>query len=118
MILFLILCGCSDTEKTFWENGKLKSEIEKKDGHYNGIATWYYSNGLKQHECRYVNDTLQGLSTRWYYNGKINSIEHFSNNKLDGTVQEFDMNGKNYQKKIITLIRCTDITKSFILQDR
>lgn len=102
LVLILLISGCSNSEKTFWENGKLKSEIEKEDGRYYGIATWYYENGLKQHECNYVNDTLQGKSTRWYVNGKTHSIEHYKDNQLHGTVQKFDLNGKrvaeeNYQ---------------------
>lgn len=94
LIIMLLICSCDRTEKTFYEDGKLKSEIEKKGKRYHGKAIWYYSNGMKQHECNYVNDTLQGLSTRWYTNGKTNSVEHFKDNRLHGEVLNFDMNGK------------------------
>jgi antitoxin component YwqK of YwqJK toxin-antitoxin module len=90
----LLFSGCSKTERTYHPDGTLKSEIHKDNGRYNGLATWYYSNGLKQHEVNYVNDTLQGKSTRWYNNGTIHSVEHFKDNHLHGTVETFDMNGK------------------------
>lgn len=95
----LFITGCSNTDKGYYENGNLKFEIEKKSGKYNGKATFYYADGLKQHECFYSNDTLQGKSTRWYNNGKIYTTEHFKNNMLHGVVQAFDMNGKKVREE-------------------
>jgi uncharacterized protein len=94
LLTSLIINGCTKTEKTFWENGKPKSVIQKKGRHYNGLSTWYYEDGIKQHECNYVNDTLQGTSTRWYNNGKVSSIDTYKNNCRHGKSVGYDYDGK------------------------
>ncbi len=99
LAVLLMLQGCSKTQKEYYENGKLRYEIEKQDGRYNGKATFYYANGLKQHECFYLNDTLQGLSTRWYNNGKVYAMEHYKDNHLHGQALYFDMNGKKTREE-------------------
>jgi len=98
LMLMMAFMGCSNVDKEYYENGKLRYEMEKKNGMYNGKATFYYANGLKQHECFYNNDTLQGLSTRWYNNGKVYAIEHYKDNLLHGVTQYFDMNGKKQRE--------------------
>jgi antitoxin component YwqK of YwqJK toxin-antitoxin module len=89
-----ILFSCTKTEKTFWENGKPKSVLSKKGKHYDGKSTWYYSDGIKQHECNYVNDTLQGNSTRWYNNGRISSVDNYKDNQRHGKSLGYDYEGK------------------------
>lgn len=94
VITGLIVTSCTKTEKTYWENGKPKSVLSKKGKHYNGISTWYYSDGIKQHECNYVNDTLQGPSTRWYNNGQISSVDNYKDNRRHGKSLNYDFEGR------------------------
>ena len=99
IILSLFVISCNKTKTSYYDNGKLKSEISMKGEKYHGTSTWYYSNGLKQHECNYINDTLQGRSTRWFVNGKTHSVEYYKDNHLNGTVTTFDLNGKKVSEE-------------------
>jgi antitoxin component YwqK of YwqJK toxin-antitoxin module len=106
LLLSLLMSSCNKPDKGYWEDGTLKFVLHKKGGHYNGLSTWYYSHGVKQHECYYVNDTLQGASTRWYDNGKIHSVEFYKNNLLHGQVLGYDYDGNliseaNYSEGIL-----------------
>jgi antitoxin component YwqK of YwqJK toxin-antitoxin module len=94
VITGLVVSSCTKTEKTYWENGKIKSVLSKKGKHFNGISTWYYSDGIKQHECNYVNDTLQGTSTRWYNNGQVSSVDNYKDNHRHGKSLGYDYDGK------------------------
>jgi antitoxin component YwqK of YwqJK toxin-antitoxin module len=94
VITSLVVSSCTKTEKTYWENGKLKSVFTKKGMRFHGISTWYYSDGKKQHECTYVNDTLQGTSTRWYNNSRISSVDIYKDNLRHGTSLGYDYDGK------------------------
>ena len=94
IIITLLVSSCSRKEKTYWENGELKSVLSKKGKHYHGLSTWYYSDGIKQHECNYVNDTLQGPSTRWYNNGQISSVDNYKDNLRHGKSLSYDFEGK------------------------
>ena len=94
LLTIFLTTSCNRPDKGYWENGNLKFILNKKGGHYNGVSTWFYSDGVKQHECYYVNDTLQGSSTRWYANGNLNSVENYKDNQLHGKVTEYDIDGK------------------------
>lgn len=102
LLACILLVGCKNKKTDYFDNGQIKSEINFKNGHYDGVATWYYENGLKQYEFNYVNDTLQGKSTRWYSNGKIRSIQNYKDNLLDGEVLNFDENGKKLREEHYT----------------
>ena len=93
VLLNLLFYSCTKTEKSYWENGKLKSVLQKKGRRYNGLSTWYYSDGIKQHQCNYVNDMLQGTSSRWYNNGRLCSIDNYKDNLRQGKSLGYDMDG-------------------------
>jgi len=94
MLVSVIALSCTGVKRDYHENGSLRSEIQTRGGRYHGLATWYYADGMRQHECFFERDTLQGKSTRWYHNGKIHSVEFFKNNQLHGKSLKYDMNGK------------------------
>lgn len=117
IIFFVVLFSCTRIEKEYYDDGKLKSEVETKNGKKNGRSIFYYSNGRKQMECQYSNDLLDGKLTRWTYKGKVELesnytnglrmgetrlytsegilqiIQNYKNDTLDGQISEFYPNG-------------------------
>ena len=49
VFVIVVVAACHDgSQKSYWDNGKLKSELHYVDGRLDGICTWYDSNGQKR----------------------------------------------------------------------
>ena len=73
----------TDTLKTYYSNGNIKSEEIVNNGLKNGFSTYYNEDGsIYQSKC-YLNDTLNGKVFN-YRNGNILSEANFKSGKLDG----------------------------------
>ncbi|MDR3259058.1 MAG: dynamin family protein, partial [Fusobacteriaceae bacterium] len=106
------------TEKEYYENGKIKSEIrvsnknlkrkfkfyyengklEKKgiiiNNFYEGLCISYYDNGKNKIEANYKNGELDGKYKEFYHNGNIKLVGFMLNNKLSGEYKEYNDKGK------------------------
>ncbi|MBP5284458.1 MAG: hypothetical protein J6Y93_07340 [Treponema sp.] len=72
ILLIAVVMACDDgVQKSYWENGKLKSELRYIEGKLNGECVWYDSNGQRQTQASYVDDTLEGQYLRWHPNGQL-----------------------------------------------
>jgi antitoxin component YwqK of YwqJK toxin-antitoxin module len=105
-------------EKVYYENGKLKAEIEtlggKRHGYLNsyhengqlrsivkfengiqvdGIVTSFDENGNKIKTSTIVNGLYQGFQTEWWPNGKLKIERLFGDNEIMSNTKEFDNNG-------------------------
>ena len=123
ILLIAIVSACDDSvQKSYWENGKLKSELRYVDGKLNGECVWYDLNGQRQTQASYVNDTLEGQYLRWHQNGKLAeerwykrgiqdsicrsyselgnlaSEDHFIGGKLNGESKKWYDNGQVFQE--------------------
>ena len=90
MCLFL-LASChnmsnepSDSEKTYWENGNVKSELRYVDGKLNGECLWYYANGKKMTEATYKNGEIDGEMKKWFENGQLFQEGSYVDGLMDG----------------------------------
>jgi len=92
-IVLLILSSCGHKKKSFWESGKLKSELSFKNGKLNGPASWYYEDGIKEQEANYADNLLDGLMKRWYNTGVLESELSYKDGKLNGTSITYDEYG-------------------------
>lgn len=123
VFVIVVVAACHDgSQKSYWENGKLKSELHYVDGRLNGICTWYDSNGQKQTQASYVDDTLEGQYMRWHQNGQLaeerwykkgvqdsvcmiyseagslSSKDYYSCGKLNGESKKWYDNGQVFQE--------------------
>lgn len=123
LALTVILVACSDgVQKSYWDNGKLKSELRYENDKLNGECVWYYQSGGKMSQGFYVDDVLDGCFMRWYPNGKLSeegwyknglrdsightysekgflaSEEHYRNGELDGEIKKWYDNGQLFQE--------------------
>lgn len=53
------------------DNGNIGMVGEVKNGRREGTWTFYYSNGKKKRETRYINNKREGLTYYWYENGQL-----------------------------------------------
>ena len=76
LVIIFVLVSCSgnkdkDVVRSYWGNGKLKSELRYKDGKLNGDCFWYFANGKPDMKVHYNMNTMEGEVLRWYENGNI-----------------------------------------------
>ncbi|QIV95335.1 MORN repeat protein [Allofrancisella inopinata] len=74
---------------SYFENGKIKSEISFKKGKPTGVANGWYDNGKKRYSYYQIDGLKNGESTLFDKDGMIKSIEFFKKNKLI-SYKEFD----------------------------
>jgi hypothetical protein len=84
----------TQVKKRFDEQGRLKADVEVKNGKRNGLAHNYYESGAIHSEINYVNDVKQGNSIWYFPNGKIYRITPYENGKKNGQQKKYYDNGK------------------------
>jgi antitoxin component YwqK of YwqJK toxin-antitoxin module len=88
---FLILfTGCTRTEKSYDEQGNLRSEISYRGDQIHGKAAWYYYNGQAQQEFNYHKGLLDGPARRWYFDGRLESETHYRDGRKYGLERAWD----------------------------
>ncbi|MDH3591028.1 MAG: hypothetical protein OER88_04070 [Planctomycetota bacterium] len=85
----------------YHRNGKVKHKFKSggKGKHPNQVNTFWYDNGKKQAEGKWVNELQHGKWTYWYRSGKRQRVVHFKKGQRDGWVTEWDEKGKVVSKQ-------------------
>ncbi|MBI9034886.1 MAG: toxin-antitoxin system YwqK family antitoxin [Bacteroidales bacterium] len=96
--LAFVFTACVRTDKAYFDNGKLKSEIKYKGDLLHGTSIWYYESGKKQLEFNYQNGNMEGPSRRWFLNGQLESEEFYVRNQKQGPETHFLENGIRVSK--------------------
>ena len=73
---------------TYFDNGQLESKVTFKDGNKHGLCNIYYSNGQLESEMMYENSSPVGPYTIFYDNGDIKEQGIFSH---DGRMIELSI---------------------------
>jgi hypothetical protein len=76
------------------DEGRLKYECFRKNGHLHGPSRSYGSNGQLLSESWYIDGLQQGLSHRYYLDGSLYSIGKFKDGKPQGQQERFWANGQ------------------------
>lgn len=104
LILFIILfclletlVAQSDTVKTYYENGKIKSVIPFLNGVREGEAVFYYEDGTMKEERNYINDKVEGPVKLFHPNGSIKEAYNIENGKRHGPATLFDSTGNSVE---------------------
>lgn len=94
-----------EIEKTYWDNGKIKSEITYKKFYKagwkkvkttlipHGIAKDYYESGVLQKEDPYVEGNRTGILKLYTEDGKIELEVTYLNNLKNGKMTYYDTDG-------------------------
>lgn len=80
--------------KEYYDNGKLRSETEYKDGKENGVRKYYYESGNLKSETEYK-DGKRNVGEKWYYeNGNLKAETNYKDGKRNGVEKWYYENGK------------------------
>ena len=80
--------------KTYHENGKLKSEVNLKDGKVEGLGKSYHENGKLQSEGNYKDGKREGLFKTYFENGKLLREGYLKDDKEEGLWKLYHENGQ------------------------
>ena len=92
-------------EKTYYENGKLESEVNYKNDRPINLKL-YHENGKLKQEGNYKNSLEDGIHKAYHKNGELRAEECFINGELNGISKIYYENGKletevNYKNGVI-----------------
>jgi TonB family protein len=79
--------------KTFYDNGKLKSEINYSNNIRDGEAKFYYENGDIKVEENYVNGKIEGLVKKYKPGGMLQEVFNIENGRREGPTSIYDSSG-------------------------
>lgn len=92
--------------KTYYDNGKVKSEINYSNNVREGAAKFYYPDGNLKEELSYVNGAVDGVVKEYYENGKLKELYTIQNGRREGAASEYSQDGdylkdNNYEAGIL-----------------
>jgi len=83
------------TVRSYYDDGKTKSEVIYKNGRKNGMARTYTEDGSLVLELPYVNDKREGISKKYYTGGTVLAqTTEYKNDKMNGMQTKYRGNGK------------------------
>jgi hypothetical protein len=87
--------------KSFYPNGKLKSESNWVHGRRTGIASYYFKSGVLQSRSHLTNGLLNGTALQYYQNGILSQKGVYTNGTQTGITLLFDsLTGKPVERHI------------------
>lgn len=92
MALLMASCG-NGSQKSYWDNGNLKSELHYSGKELDGECKWYHSNGQMWRQLTYRNGNKEGLSLRWHENGQLAEESWYKNDHLDSISRTYSEKG-------------------------
>ncbi len=95
LCILLIFCACKvSTVKTYFQNGKIRTECENRNGKRNGVSKEYFESGQIKSIVNYENDEKNGVQNIYFDNGRVEIEARYSKDTLDGAFKEYSSSGK------------------------
>lgn len=104
LVIFTIICvntsklvaqSKNGVYKTYYQNGKVKSDETFKNGKRIGTCKYYAENGKLLYEENFNNNGLkEGITNAFYENGQLESSYNYRNGEMHGVFKEFHEDGK------------------------
>ncbi len=93
----------------YYDDGKIKAELNYIQGVLNGFSVWYFHNGNKEKEVYYNDGKIDGTVRYFYENGLIKTEINVTNGVRDGLTKFYYPNGglkevKSYEKGVLIKI--------------
>jgi TonB family protein len=79
--------------KSFYDNGKLRSEINFSNNVREGDAKFYYENGNIKEERNYSNGKVEGLVKKYNKEGRLTEVFNIENGRRQGPTSLYDSAG-------------------------
>ncbi|MEG1555274.1 MAG: hypothetical protein RR356_00930 [Bacteroidales bacterium] len=94
LLLAAILISCTQTKKTYYENGDIESMVEYRLGKENGKTIYYYQySGRVKLVIDMKNGKKNGKLIRYYSNGNVEAKEFYQNDLLEGKAVLYNVRG-------------------------
>ena len=98
IIVFILFLSCSnqnliDTDKSYYDNNKIRYEVQKQNGKEHGIAKYWDINGNLINKVQYFYGQVHGEWIRYYISGQIKSIDNYKFDKKTGYSITYYQNG-------------------------
>ena len=80
IILILILffsCSNHDIDKSYYENGKIRYAIGKKNNQIHGVANYWDDNGRLINTVEYSHGQIHGKWIKYYKSEKIKAVTYY-----------------------------------------
>jgi antitoxin component YwqK of YwqJK toxin-antitoxin module len=81
-------------EKTYYQNGQLKTITPYVNGKQHGVEKRYHENGRLKSETPYVNEQEHGIEKRYDENGRLEWQTPYVNGKVHGVEKHYHLNGR------------------------
>ena len=72
----------------YWDDGKISSVTNYKNGQYDGEYLSYYQNGQLNVKANYKDGKKEGEFFDYYQTGQLNWIENFKDGKVHGLLNQ------------------------------
>ena len=82
----------------YWDDGKISSVTNYKNGQYDGEYLSYYQNGQLNVKANYKNGKKEGMFFDFYQTGQLNWQENYKDGKVDGLSIIYHENGNLWYK--------------------
>lgn len=82
--------------KTYFSNGKLRSDMPLKDGLASGTGKFYYYDGPLKEQAEYLKDSKNGTLVHYYISGQKNFETTYLDNDRNGRYRSYYINGQTY----------------------
>ncbi len=98
-LLFLCIISATnllaqyDTARIFYDTGNIKAVIPTYGKVPEGIARYYYQDGILQEERTYIAGKIEGTVKHFRPNGKLLDVFTIENGKREGPLSRYDENG-------------------------
>lgn len=79
--------------KGYYKNGQLAYSATYKDDKRHGVEKWYYDDGALLRESAYINGEKNGIEKTYYRNGNLSSQANYENGKRVGITKTYYSNG-------------------------
>jgi len=79
-----------ETQKVYYDNGKLWYEIPYLNGKRHGFIKGWYFNGQNWYETQYLSGKIHGLQKVWHENGKVYCETPYKHDLQCGAKIEFE----------------------------
>ena len=95
-LLLILIClpmigfGQNDIEKTYYENGNLKSEITTNNGISDGLSKLYYESGELRTKGFFKHGIEHSIWSSYYENGKLKIEAEWKDGKPNGIWKYYD----------------------------
>jgi antitoxin component YwqK of YwqJK toxin-antitoxin module len=95
VIVTLLITSCTKTVNEFYPSGRIKSQIQTRNGKEHGVSKYYNETyGTVILEVKMKNGMKNGLMRRSYFNGNLEYEANYVKDKLDGVERMFSNTGQ------------------------